>query len=92
MKHMAKKKPQKPVEETPPVEATATPKKSYPSREKVKYVGIPAAMYDALEQYAAEHSTEIDNKSISWAARAAVHEFLKAKGYWPPPKKAPDAS
>lgn len=91
---MAKRKPKQPeaagqTDQKPAPGAPGAGKK-YPSRERVKYVGIPAAMYDELERYARDHSTEIDEKSISWAARLAIHRFLTAEGRWPP--KQPPAT
>jgi hypothetical protein len=59
-------------------------KKKYPSRENVKYVGIPAKLHVLLAQFAADHSSEFDEKSINWAGTQAVLHFLTEKGYYPP--------
>lgn len=80
MKAMAKKKP-KPDQ---PSEVGGSEKKRYPSREKTKYVAIPKALYEALESYAKSRSDEDDTKSISWAARVAIRNFLQEAGHWPP--------
>lgn len=84
-----RKKPGKRAEGETPGKPPGAGGKKYPSREKVMYVGIPVAMYEALQRYARDHSDEVDEKSISWAARLAVHRFLVAEGRWPP-RKASD--
>ncbi len=77
---MAKKK--NPPEPTPdPPE----PSKRYPSRDNLRYVALPLDLYNYLVQYAAEHGSEDDTKSISWAARVAVRDYSKRN----PNKKQP---
>jgi hypothetical protein len=49
-----------------------TPKKVYPSRANAKYVSIPKHYHAALAEYARQHSTPDDKKSVSWACRVAV--------------------
>jgi hypothetical protein len=78
---VAKKKP-KPEPPTPP---ETEPPKRYPSRENVRYLGLPADLYAALERYARSKSDEDDSKSVSWAGRRAVRKFLVDEGFWPPP-------
>lgn len=57
------------------------PKKRPPSRERVRYVALPVALYQLLQQYAADHSDQDDAKSISWAARKGLRTFLESAGY-----------
>lgn len=57
-----------------------TPKKRYPSRDKVKYLGIPLSFYAALERYAEQHSTPFDKKSVQWAARVLFGPVLQELG------------
>lgn len=73
MAAVAKKKP-KPEQSEP-----AKPVR-YPSRDLVKYVGLPLNLYRALEEYADEHSDEDDRKSVAWAVRALVRKALLAEG------------
>lgn len=73
----------------PAATSDAEEQKRYPSRENTKYVALPINLYRALEQYAKDHSTEDDDKSISWAARVAVRKFLTEEGVKiPPPPKS----
>lgn len=85
---MSKKKP--PADEQPPDKKGG--KKQYPSRANTKYLAVPKRYYEALEKYAAEHSDEDDEKSVSWAARVAIRAFLTEAGLWPPPADADDSS
>ena len=48
-------------------------------------VAIPLALYEALSRYAEDKSDEDTDRSISWAGRKAVRQFLEEAGYWPPP-------
>jgi len=59
------------------------PGKRYPSRDRIKYVGIPVEMYAVLEEFARRDGN--DPRSVSWAARLMLREILTAKGLWPPP-------
>jgi len=52
-------------------------KKRFPSRDRVKYLGVPVAFHEALERYADAHSTEFDRKSVSWAARVLFGPILR---------------
>jgi len=54
------------------------------NRKNTKYVGLPIALYEALEAFADSRSSEFDKKSMQWAGRIAVSEFLREKGFWPP--------
>ena len=36
-----------------------------------------------IEQYALDHSSEYDQKSVSWAARQLLAKILAAEGYTP---------
>lgn len=58
--------------------------KRYPSREKTRYVAVPAQIHEALKEYARKHSDQDDEKSISWAARRLLREALERAGLWPP--------
>ncbi len=80
MEVMAKKNPQP----EPPQEPEPEPSKRPPSREKLRYVAIPIEMHAGLIEYARQHSDEDEDKSISWAARRAVREFLLRNKLWPP--------
>jgi hypothetical protein len=82
MSAVAKKK--KPAESDPNPPG-GPGKRRYPSREKVKYIAIPAEMHAALEKYALSRSDEDDQKSINWAGRVAIRRFLTQEGLWPPP-------
>lgn len=86
MRIMPKRRP--PPADSPSPGDDPGPKKRPPSREKVRYVAIPVALYQLLEQYAADHSDQDDAKSISWAARKGLRTFLENAGYrlQPPPK------
>jgi hypothetical protein len=69
-------------EAMPPAEAPAgapaeRPVKRYPSRENTKYVGIPVKLWHRLKHYAEGHSTEWDEKSISWALRNLLAKALE---------------
>jgi hypothetical protein len=77
---MAKKKP---VNKSPSPVEPEVPAKRYPSRDKIRYVGIPVELHEALEQYAQSRSDEDDVKSISWAARVCIRRFLTDEGFWP---------
>lgn len=59
--------------------------KRYPSRENVKYLAVPAELYEALARFAKSKSDEDDKKSVSWAGRVALRKFLTQEGFWPPP-------
>ena len=61
-------------------------KKRYPSRENTRYVAIPKALYEALEQYAKARSDEDERKSVSWAARVLIRRGLTDEKMWPPPE------
>ena len=43
--------------------------KRYPSRDRVRYVGLPLSLHDWLTEYANGHSTEFDKKRVTWAVR-----------------------
>lgn len=88
MQTMSRKKP---IPQAAP-EGDEPPKKRYPSRDAVKYVGLPLRMYRALERYAEEHSTEFDRKSITWAARVLFGPVLDATGLMEPLGEEDDAS
>lgn len=64
------------------------PKATYPSRAKIRYVGIPKEIHEALERYAQSRSDEDEEKSVSWAARHAIRKFLTGEGFWPPPTQS----
>ncbi len=68
---MAKKKLTGDAGETPKGEQE-TPKKVYPSRANAKYVSVPKHYHAALAEYARQHSTPDEKKSVSWACRVAV--------------------
>lgn len=63
--------------------------KRYPSREKLRYVGVPLDIDALLVQYATDHSTVDDVKSKNWAARVLLREILSSKGYKPEANKKP---
>lgn len=47
---------------------------SYPSREKVKYVGISLDLHEKLVQVSEE-----EDRSLAWLARKAITEFLERR-------------
>lgn len=66
-------------------------KKPPPSRLKVRNVDVGPLIHAALEEFAQDHSTEVDRRSNNWAARVLLYEILKAKGYiGSPPDDAAD--
>lgn len=77
MQTMSRKKP---TPKADPPAGEEPPKKRYPSRDAVQYVGIPNRMYRGLKKYAEQHSTEYDRKSITWAARVLFGPFLESLG------------
>lgn len=57
------------------------PKKPvYPSRLNTKYIAVPKHYFDALAEYARDHSDADDEKSISWACRVAIRRMMEAEG------------
>lgn len=66
---MAKKKTTKPA-------ADAT---RYPSRDKIKYAGIPRAYWDLLEGMSTDGGA-FDKRSVSFLTTLAVRNFLFANG------------
>jgi hypothetical protein len=72
-----------------PKESDPAGGKRPPSREKLRYVALPLDLHAALVEYAADHSDEDDDKSISWAARVLLKKALTAEDRWPrKPKKS----
>lgn len=55
-------------------------KPSYPSRQNIKYVGVPKSYRDALRIYAAKHSDPDQKKSVSWACRVAIRRLMDQEG------------
>ena len=88
MQAMSRKRP-KPKDGTDSTGETP-PKKSgsYPSRKKTKYVGVSEAVYAALQEFAAQNSTDDDKKSVPWALRILLNPVLRQKGLLKPTKPA----
>lgn len=84
MSRMTKKRP---TPQPSPDPGSDEPKKRPPSREKTRYIALPKALHEALARYAKDHSDEDEDRSISWAGRKAVRDFLQREGYWPPPNE-----
>lgn len=61
--------------------------KRFPSRENTRYVGVSKALYDLIKQYADEHSSEDDVKSITWAAKRLLRIGLASEGKGGDPRK-----
>lgn len=62
------------------------PRGTYP-KENTRYVGISLALYQAIQEYADEHSTEDDQKSITWAAKRLIRIGLASEGQGEDPRK-----
>ena len=77
-----RKEPDAPLAE---VQTPETPKTVYPSREKIRYVGLPHDLYAMIKRLARQKSSQYDKKSATWAARLVVIEGLKALKLWPLP-------
>lgn len=54
-----------------------TPK--YPSREKIKYLGVPKEYWDMLDAMTAD-GEEFEGRSVSFLGKLAVRAFLQARG------------
>lgn len=61
--------------------------KRFPSRDRVRYVGVPLDLDELLTKYAEAHSTIDDQKSKNWAARVLLRKALAAEGYTAPKMK-----
>lgn len=60
-------------------------KPRYPSRDKIKYAGIPSDYWDMLESLTAE-GAKFEGRSVSFLTKLAVRAFLQSEGKLPPPK------
>lgn len=54
-----------------------------PSRANLKYLAVPRAYYEALEEIAQESSTPDMEFSVAWAGRIALRRFLEQEGRLP---------
>jgi hypothetical protein len=73
-------------------ENAAAKARRYPSRDRVRYVGVPLDIDELLAEYAKVHSTIDDVKSKNWAARVLLRKALAAEGYGAGKRKKGHAS
>jgi hypothetical protein len=67
-----------------------TPK--YPSRDKIKYAGIPEEYWDALEAMGKEEDGPFHKRSCAYLVTLAVRRFLTEQKRLPPkPAPPPEA-
>lgn len=81
-----RKQPEPPEDEPIAAEASSSPPKRYPSRDRTKYLAVPASLYEMVKAYAEAQSDEDGKKSISWAARRLLRLGAAAEGFQPPKK------
>lgn len=74
-------KPKKPTSKEP---TAKTPR--YPSRDKIKYAGIPSDYWDLLESLTVE-GAKFEGRSVSFLTKLAVRAFLQSEGKLSPPPK-----
>jgi hypothetical protein len=62
--------------------------KRFPSREKIKYVGIPTNFWEALESMSVAEGTDprFEGRSVAYMSTLAIREFLEKHGKLPPTK------
>ncbi len=58
---------------------SASPKPKYPSREKLKYVGIPKEFWE-LVYGMTEDGEKYEGRSIAYLVKIAVRTFLQSEG------------
>lgn len=61
----------------PKPDADGDSAKRYPSRENIRYVGLPKELYEALKKHA-----ESQERSASWMAMKFVRDGLTALDLW----------